>query len=116
MERLRVKRVEQLVKELVSSMILQGEIKDPRISTLISIYEVSLSNDLKFGKVYTSFYGSTEEHAAIVEALNHAAGFIQKRLGKRLKLKNIPRLTFILDKSIERGFRITQTLKDLNAE
>jgi ribosome-binding factor A len=95
-------------------MILQGEIKDPRVNTLISIYEVSLSNDLKFGKVYTSYYGPAGEHATIVEALNHAAGFIHKQLGKQLKLKNIPRLTFIQDESIERGFRITQTLKELN--
>jgi ribosome-binding factor A len=116
MERLRVKRVERLIKELISKMILQGEIKDPRIDKLISIYEVELSNDIKYGKVYTSYYGETAEHEKIVLALNHAAGYIQRQLGKKLHIKTIPRLTFILDKSIERGFRITQKLKDLSLE
>lgn len=116
MERLRVKRVEQLIKELISNLILQGGIKDPRIDKLISIYDVSVSNDIKFAKIYTSYYGDTEQHARIVKALNHAAGFIQKQLGRHLKIKNVPRLTFIQDESIERGFRITQKLKDLGVE
>lgn len=116
MEKLRVKRVEKLIKEIISELILTDEIKDPRIDKLVSIYDVSLSNDFKFAKVYTSFYGDACIHENCVNALNHAAGFIQGRLGKKLKIKNIPKLTFIVDNSIERGFRITQKLKELIIE
>ena len=94
-------------------MILGGEIKDPRVDKLISIYDVSVSNDLKHARVYTSYYGDTDVHATIVEALNHAAGYIQKKLGKQIHIKQTPKLVFIADTSIERGFRITAKLKEL---
>lgn len=113
MERLRLKRVGHLIQEKISNMILHGEVKDPRIDKLVSIIEVKVTNDLKYARVYTSFYGEKEKHHEIVEALNHAAGFIQSQLGKSIRIKNIPRLTFIEDDSIERGFRITEKLKGL---
>jgi len=116
MEKLRVKRIEKLIKEIICAMILTDEMKDPRINKLVSIYDVCISKDFKFARVYTSYFGDDAIHENCVAALNHAAGFIQRRLGKQLSIKNIPRLTFIVDKSIENGFRITQKLKELVVE
>jgi len=116
MEKLRVKRVEKLIKEIISNLILTGEIKDPRVDKLVSIYDIEISNDFKFARIYTSYYGDAKIHENCVNGLNSAAGFIQGCLGKKLKLKNIPRVKFIIDNSIERGFRITQKLKELLIE
>jgi len=94
-------------------MITKNEIKDPRLQPMAVITEVGVTKDLKYAKVYVSFYGRQELLEHTVEALNHATGFIQGTLGKRLRLRMIPRLTFLKDTSIERGFRVTQKLKDI---
>ena len=46
-------------------------------------------------------------------ALNHAAGFIQRVLSKRMSLRIFPRLTFVVDDSMENGFRIAKKLRDI---
>ncbi|MBN1412478.1 MAG: 30S ribosome-binding factor RbfA [Spirochaetales bacterium] len=113
MNEIRQKRIESIIKEKISQIILQNKVKDPRVDKLISITEVALSRDSKYAKVYVSYFGEKENHGEVVDALNHAAGFIQKTMGKTLQIKSMPKLTFILDNSIEHGFNIIQKLKDL---
>lgn len=113
MSEIRLRKVESLLKEQIGCLLLKNEIKDPRVNSLINVTHITISKDLKFAKVYISFFGEREKLVAAVEALNHAAGFIQGLLGKRVRLRFTPKLTFILDESIEKGFRITQKLKEI---
>ena len=109
----RLRRVESLLQEEISYMISRREIKDPRIDPLTSVTHIKVSGDLGYAKVYISLFGEDEVREKSVSALNHAAGFIQKSLGKSLHLRSIPKLTFFADTSIEQGFRMTQKIKDL---
>ncbi len=113
MSELRLKKVESLLKEEISAMISKKELKDPRLDPPITITGVSVSKDLKHSRVYVSFYKDLENREDLVKTLNHAAGFIQGKLGKRLHLKTIPRLTFYSDNSIERGFKLIQKIKEI---
>jgi len=94
-------------------MIFHGEIKDPRVEQLTTVTEVNLSRDLGHAKVWVSRYGDRAKVAESVEALNHAAGFIQTVLSKRMSLRIFPRLTFLLDDSMENGFRIAKKLREV---
>ena len=114
MSELRTKRIESLLKEEIASMVTMGEVKDPRIDGLLTVSDVSISKDYRHAKVYVSYFGELERLVRMVEALNHAAGFIQGVLGKRIRLRTMPKLRFVVDESLERGFRMTQTLKNLS--
>jgi ribosome-binding factor A len=116
MSEVRQKRVESLIQEQIAELINRKRIKDPRVQPLAIVTRVSASKDLRYSKVYISFYGDPEVRRECVAALNHAAGFIQKELGGRLRLRFVPKLTFIEDSSIEQGFRVIQKLKELSAE
>ena len=94
-------------------MIFSGEIKDPRVERLTTVTEVKVSRDLGHAKVWVSRFGEREAVALSVDALNHAAGFIQGVLSKRVSLRTFPRLTFLLDDSLEHGFRISKKLRDV---
>jgi len=94
-------------------MIFTGEIKDPRVERLTTVTEVNVSRDLGHAKVWVSRYGDREAVAASVDALNHAAGFIQGVLSKRISVRTFPRLTFLLDDSMENGFRVAKKLREL---
>lgn len=115
MSTFRVERVEQLILQEVSALILREEIKDPRVSSMVLVRGVSLSRDLKHATVRMSGYVSAEELDGAVEGLNHGAGFIQGRIGKRLELRSTPRLRFVADHSIEEGFRVTETIRNLDS-
>jgi ribosome-binding factor A len=111
---LRLKRIESLLRQEICSMIFMGEIKDPRLEKLTTVTGVELSKDLSHAKIYVSRFGERKALEASVEALNRAAGFIQGTLARRISLRTFPRLAFILDDSIEKGFRITKKLREIS--
>jgi ribosome-binding factor A len=108
----RLERVARLIREQVGFMIMRGEIKDPRISPLVSITAVTVSKDLAYAKVYVSSFEKHKKSEAAVNGFNHAAGYIQGVIGKRIRLRNTPRLTFIADHGIEDGFHINEKIKE----
>lgn len=112
MDRHRLQRVAHLLRVELSDMIMKQKIKDPRVSSMVSISDIQVSRDLSYAKVFVS---SFEDHARLqsaVEGLNSAAGFIQSQVGKKIRLRSTPKLTFIVDHAIEKGFQITEKLKD----
>ena len=113
MSQVRLKKVESLLRAEISSLITRGVIKDPRVPPMTTVTGVEVSGDLRHAKVFVSFFGSDEERKACVEALNHAAGFVQRKLGEALRMRTIPRPVFHEDTSIERGVRITRKIRDL---
>jgi ribosome-binding factor A len=113
MDSYRLKRVAHLLREQLSGMILKGEIKDPRVSSLASISNVEVSKDLAYAKVFISSFEDHERLDSVVEGLNHAAGYIQGIVGKRIKLRNTPKITFFADHAIEEGFLITEKIKEV---
>ena len=115
MSEVRQKRVESLIREHVAALIHRQTIKDPRVLPLAVVTQVAASNDLKHAKVFISCYDAALR-AQCVEALNHAAGFVQRELSGRLRLRFVPRLSFVEDASIEQGFRIAQKLREISKE
>jgi ribosome-binding factor A len=113
----RMERVEHLIREEVSNLILRKRIKDPRVSTLVSVSRIQVSRDLAHAKIWMSGFGgeSSGGIAQTVKALNHAAGFIQHEVGKKLHTRSTPKMTFIEDHSIEEGFRVNKIIEDLNS-
>ncbi|MBI4318921.1 MAG: 30S ribosome-binding factor RbfA [Chloroflexi bacterium] len=111
----RIERINELLRAEISELITR-EIKDPRLSGMISVTEVDTSPDLRVAKVYISILGSEEERRIAINALQKAAGFFRKELGARLTLRRIPELSFRLDLSIERGDRIMRLLHEIERE
>ncbi|MCD6121843.1 MAG: 30S ribosome-binding factor RbfA [Spirochaetales bacterium] len=112
MSEVRIRKVESLLLEEISEIILKEDLKDPRINKLLSITEVRVSKDLGHAKVYVSYYGDRDTFKIIVNTLNHASGFIRGLLGKRIRLRTIPELKFILDESIEKGFNLIRKIEE----
>ncbi len=111
----RIQRVRNLIQEEIGKMILMDIIKDPGISNLVSVSEVRVSKDIKYAKVYISGFESTKSVDTTVEALNHAAGFIQMKLARSLKTRNTPKLSFFVDTSIEDGINMIKKIEEINS-
>jgi len=111
----RADRVGDLIKAELAD-ILQRKIKDPRVG-FVTITRVAISDDLKSGRVYLSVRGGSETAGGdSLKGLESASGFIRAELGKRLELRYIPRLVFMIDESYEEGEKVLEMLRGLKHE
>jgi ribosome-binding factor A len=99
---------DQMRKEI--SEILLKELKDPRIG-FVTITKVAVSADLRQAKVYYSVFGGEEEKADSLQGLESATGYIKRELGRRMRLKYMPEITFLFDDSLEYGAHIEELLQ-----
>ena len=109
----RLERVNQLVKEEISTL-LQRELKDPRLG-FVSVTEVETTADLKQAKVFVSVLGSDEQWVKSFKALESARGFIWAWLRRNLDLRVTPDLSFRPDRSMEHAARMQTLLAGLRA-
>lgn len=107
----RTDRVDELLREEIG-VILARDVADPRIG-FATITDVETTADLRHAKVWVSVIGTDAERRATLVALGHAMGFVQRELGRRLRLKRIPALHVQADDSAQRGTRVLQLLSEL---
>ncbi len=110
MNEIRLKRVESLIREKVSTLIMRGEVKDPRVDASVTLTRVRAAKDLASARVWVSSFGGDDATKRAVKGLNNAAGFIQAMLGKELSMRNTPRLYFSTDDSIREGLEVNQLI------
>src|SRR5579871_2262423 len=91
---------EQLQRELAG--MLGRVLEDPRAG-MVTVTAVELSKDLAYAKVFVSAIGGTLSRQELVQALQHATGFLRHEVGRAMKLRIIPELRFQYDDTLERA-------------
>jgi len=134
----RALRVSQSIKRELSDM-LRRDLKDPRLSGLISFTEVECTSDLRNVKVFVSVFGTSanainqeneprktlpsgaleltpaeKATQGVLSCLNEESGYIRGELCRRLKLRFAPELQFLPDISLERGSKVTEILAKIS--
>ena len=102
----KINRVTSDIRLALSELL--REVKDPRVSKLISIVKLDVSGDMSYATVYVSAIEGREKTLESVKALKNAAGYIRRELGARLSLRKVPELRFIADDSIEISANISR--------
>jgi ribosome-binding factor A len=110
----RLDRVNQLIKEEISTL-LQRELKDPRLG-FVTVTEVETSKDLRMAKVFVSVLGDEKQWAGSLAALASARGFVRNWLRQHLDLRVTPEIDFRPDRSMEHAARIQSLLKDVKGD
>ncbi|MGL5380964.1 30S ribosome-binding factor RbfA [Clostridium sp.] len=99
-------RINEEVKREIS-VIIRDEIKDPRMTAMVSVTSVEVTKDLRYAKVFVSIFGKNEEEKKdTFAALKSASGYIRREIGRRINLRNTPQVIFELDDSINYGMKI----------
>ncbi len=107
-------RINEEFKREISNLI-QNEIKDPRITAMISVTDVKVTKDLRYAKVYVSiFCNSEEEKKNNLDALKGASGFVRKEVGHRINLRHTPEILFEIDDSINYGMHMYQLFQRIS--
>lgn len=108
----RTDRIEEEIKKIVS-VIIDRELKDPRLDGLISVTKVTVSKDLKYCKIFVSMLG-TKDTAAAMQALESGAGYVRREIGSKVRMHSTPEIKFELDDSMEYGAHIQNIINGLD--
>ena len=104
MHQIRMQRVNEAVKEVVSQTIVE-ELEDPRIG-FVTVTKVQTSNDMKRAKIFVSIMGNEETKEQTLEGLASSHGLIQSKIASELKMKNTPTINLVYDDTVDTMFRI----------
>ncbi|QTF09986.1 30S ribosome-binding factor RbfA [Brenneria izadpanahii] len=109
----RTQRVAQEMQKEIA-IIIQREVKDPRIG-MATVSGVEVSRDLAYAKVFVTFLNDNEPEQVktAVKALQDASGFIRVLLGKAMRLRVVPELTFSYDNSLVEGMRMSNLVTNV---
>ena len=104
-------RINEEVKREIST-IIRNEIKDPRLTAMVSVPDVKVTKDLRYAKVFVSIFGKDdEEKNNTFIALKNASGYIRREIGQRINLRYNPQIIFELDDSINYGMHIEELIQ-----
>lgn len=107
------KRMSDLVRLHICELI-EREINDPRVvDANITVTDVEVTPDTRYAKIFFSLIGDDEKKADAQRGLNSASGFLSRELGKRLRTRNTPHISFEFDESLERGDRMEQLFDEI---
>lgn len=114
MGQLRMERVQELMKQEISKIILE-DVKDPRIG-FVTVTRVHVTNDLRSARVFVSLLGSDEQMADCWRGLNRSLGFIRREVGRRVRLRYTPELSLEIDDSMAYSAHIQELLLGIQRE
>lgn len=114
MEGKRSDRIADLIQKEISQMLMRT-LKDPRIG-FVTITRVAVSEDCRMAKIYFSVAGSSDEQEKSTEGLNSARGYVRKELGRRIRMKYTPEITFQFDPSIEYAIHIGEVIEQIRKD
>ncbi len=111
----RTERIGNVIRAIVAEAI-QSRLSDPRILPLTSITRVEVSDDLSVARVNVSVMAPQAQQQLCVTALRHAAGRLRGMVAQEMSLRQVPRLTFFLDNSLQKAFETVQAIDAAMAE
>ena len=111
------KRSQRLAPQILRdiSKLLDSELAEVSRG-MLTFTRVKLSDDLRYATIYYSFLGEAEDRQRLEEYLVRHNGRIRSQVGKSLRVRIIPELTFKFDPSVEEGIRIEKLLNEIKSE
>jgi ribosome-binding factor A len=103
-------RVAEGIREVVATFLAE-EVKDPRITGLVTVTGAEVTRDLRHARVFVTVMGSETERAETFEGLTHMAPHLRSRVGRALRLRLAPEITFRPDESVAYAARIEALLQ-----
>ena len=115
MAKIKSDRISEEFKRVLSELISQ-EINDERVKGKCTVMNVNVTPDLAYCKVGISVMGEEKDKKKAIECLNHAKGFLKKRLSEIVMARKIPELSFVLDTSIDYSIKISRLLDQISTQ
>jgi ribosome-binding factor A len=110
----RLARVAEVIREVASETVL-FHLQDPRIKN-VTVTRAEVSGDLQHAKVFVSIMGTDKEQDLCMHGLKRSAGYVQSKLGSRLKTRFTPSVRFVKDEGVKQSIEITRLIHEALAQ
>jgi ribosome-binding factor A len=107
----RLQRLNGLFQEELAE--LTRDLRDPRLASIVSITRVDVSPDLEKAVVHVSVLGTDDEKRDSIAALAHAAPFLRRELLRRMRIRKVPALNFLIDETIEEAAHVLELMRQV---
>jgi ribosome-binding factor A len=107
-------RIAEVIREVAAETIL-FELSDPRIKG-VTVTRAEVAGDLQHAKVHVSLMGSPKDQHLCMYALTRSAGYIQAKLGSRLKSRFTPVIHFVLDEGVKKSIEVSRLINEALAQ
>ena len=114
MKKERVERIDHELQRAIAK-IIDEDVTDPRMG-FTTVTRVEVTQDLHTAKVFVSIIGDRHVAGQTMKALQGAARFIRGEVGAAVKLRHVPELHFVEDRTTERAMAISATLAKTHTE
>lgn len=109
----KIERINSEIRKQIA-YIIERDIKHPAIDGIISVTNVSVTNDMSLAKIRISALGASNSNEDIEKALNHSSGFIRKQLKSKVNIRRIPELIFEIDDNMEYAAKMSKLIDEVN--
>jgi ribosome-binding factor A len=110
---IRTARVAEEIQKVLGERLIRG-LRDP-LPGFVTIRGVEVTSDFTQAKVFVSVFGSDAQKQGAIAGLQQQRGALRHEIGQKIRLRNTPNLTFVLDESSERAARVHALLDEVKA-
>ncbi len=110
-------KAEQLastIRDAVQDVIDRG-LQDPRVSGLVTVTNVRVPQDLSVAVISVSVMPEDREKLAL-HGLESASSFLRREVGRRVRVRSLPRFQFKIDKSLKRQAAVLAAINKASDE
>jgi ribosome-binding factor A len=103
-------RVGEELRHILAQLLRPGELRDPALADAsITVTEVRLSPDLKNATAFVMPLGGGNVDD-ILAGLKRGAPYLKSRIAREIALRQVPNLSFALDRAFDSAAHITELL------
>lgn len=110
----RALRVEKELQQIVASFLIRG--LNEKLPGLVSVSRVQAGKEIRTAKIYVSVLGSEEDARLAMEILQARTPDVQRHVNKELRMKYVPRVSFVLDKGFEHMLKVESLLHEISKQ
>jgi len=104
-------RVGEEIRHCLAAVLSRGELRDPDLRGVsVTVSEVRVSPDLRNATAFVMPLGG-ERPGEVIEALDRAAPFLKRQIGREVQLRHMPNLTFRRNETYDEATRIDTILR-----
>jgi len=89
------------------------ESSDPRLRG-VTITDVEVDRELAFAEIFVCTIEGSSHSQEVINALNHAHGYLRSELAHRMDLRIFPRLRFHWDPTLEHADKIERLIQSIH--
>jgi ribosome-binding factor A len=116
MRRQRLLGIEKQMTRIISSALFM-EVKNPKITGMVSITKIEVTEDLRYADAFFSVLSVGDnkvDEQVVLQGLNEVRKLLRKKVAEETNLRYVPEIRVHLDDTVARAIKISNLIDKVN--